>query len=312
MTNNVGILTFFAENDLEGQITSLGVRTVLAASLALIVLTILAAVLKNRAPKLKLPLFLTMAITVIGTTVLLFASTVYLNMKSESGGPVHWHSGIEFWACGAELNLRDPHGLLSNKIGTSTYHEHDDKFIHLEGVVVRKAHDASLEKFMSVTGGYINENGIGIPLNDGGEGWFAEGDMTDGDIQRPENYSLATGGGEWITPSEDGPVLNLRNGRGCGGDSEPAEVQAFVYRFNEESDTYVQEKLDNPADYVMREESILGPPSDCVIIEYNTRRETTDKLCEQYGVKDAARCTEFGVKEYDPELCNIREVGREL
>lgn len=301
----------FAAVDLEQQITSLGIRTTLIASASLIVLTILAALLKDRVPKLKLPLFLAMALMMVGTTVVLFGSTIYLNMKAESGGPVHWHTDIEFWACGAELELRDPHGLLSNKIGTSTYHEHNDKRIHLEGVVVKKSEDASLEKFMRVTDGYISGSGIGIPLNDNSDEWFVSGESIDGDQQDTSKFPLAGEANEWIIDGKDGPVANLVNGKACPGGDKPAEVQAFVYRFNEGSETYVQEKLADPGEYIMRDESLV-PPGDCVIIEYGAVRETTDKLCEQYGVRDAVRCVEFGVKEYNPAVCNIREVGRQL
>lgn len=297
-------MLFLASADLEHQITSLAIRAVFIAAVSLIVLTILAVLTKDRAPKLKLPIFIMMATAMVGTTLFLMGSTVYLNMKSESGGPVHWHTDIEFWACGAELELRDPTGFLSNKIGSSTYHEHNDKRIHLEGVVVRKSYDASLEKFMEVTGGYVNSTGIAVPLNSEQNEWFAQGEKIDGDATRPENIDLT----DFVTYDGEGmPVAELKNGRGCGDSSEPAEVQAFVYRFNKGDNTYIQEKLDDPARYIMRDESVV-PPGDCLIVEYNTPRDTTDKLCEQFGVRDATRCTEFGVKEYNPELCNIREI----
>lgn len=302
--------------DLEQQITSLGIKTVMYASLILGVTTLLAILLKKK-KALKLPLFLVMALTLIGTTLLLFGSTIYLNIKSESGGPVHWHTDVEFWACGAELELRDPHGLLSNKIGTSTYHEHDDKRIHLEGVVVRKAEDASLEKFMRVSGGYLADDRIGVPLNklpsdtaivDASSYWLAtdKNDKLDGDQQRPENFLMATSNHEWIQESKDGPVLALTNGNGCGG--QAAEVQAFLYTYNEDDDTYSQRKLGSPMDYIMRDEPVV-PPGDCLIIEYDQPKERTAKLCKQYGVRDSKRCVEFGVKAYDPGVCNIREVS---
>lgn len=291
---------YIAQADLEQQIARLGLKTVLWASLIMAVLTIAALLLKkNKAAKL--PLFVMMAATLIGSTVLLFGSTIYLNVKSESGGPVHWHTDIEFWACGSELELRDPRGLFSNKIGTATYHEHNDKRIHLEGVVVRKKEDASLRKFMDVIGGYIGQDRIGIPLNEDSRQWFATGDKVDGDIQSTDNVEQLKNS---VQPSKDGPVMELINGQRCG--SEPAELQAFVYTFDKKTKTYTQRKLDNPAEYVMREESVV-PPGDCVIVEFEPYKDRTDRLCQQYGIRDAKRCVEFGVEEYNPELCNIRD-----
>src|SRR5690606_17883313 len=158
-------------------------------------------------------------------------------------------------------------------------------------------------KFMRVTGGYLADDRIGIPLNKDSDNWFAlaKNDKLDGDKQYPENFSLATGGGEWIEQTDKGPVLGLRNGnRSSGRDEAPAEVQVFVYRYNKENDTYSQTKLTKPTDYLMRDEAIV-PPGDCVIVEYDQPKERTDKLCQQYGVRDSKRCVEFGVKSYDPE-----------
>ncbi|MDZ7786387.1 MAG: hypothetical protein U5L95_04680 [Candidatus Saccharibacteria bacterium] len=307
------MIELLASADLEHQISGLALRTVGISAVALIVLTI-AAVLNNKAPEkirkyAKLPLFIGMAGIMAGSTLLLTGSTVYLNVKSESGGPVHWHSGIEFWACGSEVNLRDPDGLLSNKVGSPTYHEHNDKYIHLEGVVVNKSYDASLEKFMDVTGGYITPSSIGIPLSEDEAAWPTTGDQLDGDEDKRQLERVASA--DRIGQSADGnrPVLQLQNGDTCP-DGTPGEIQVFVYRVNEEDETYTQEKLEDPGSYIMRDESTLGPPSDCVIVEFGPAKAATDKLCEQHGVEHIERCRDYGVSEFNPDLCKFREVNQ--
>jgi hypothetical protein len=57
----------------------------------------------------------------------------------------------------------------------------------------------------------------------------------------------------------------------------------------------------------MREESIV-PPGDCLIVEFAMPKKSTDRLCQQYGVRDVDRCTEFGVSEFNPELCNLKQL----
>ena len=146
---------YVPQEDLENTIAELATSTVTIAAVSLIILTILAMLLSNRFEKLKMPLFVLMVVAMAGSSVTLVGSTVYLNTKADSGGPVHWHADAEFWACGNELELRDPTGFLSNKIGTATLHEHDDHRIHLEGVVVDEEIDATLGKFMHVSGGAI-------------------------------------------------------------------------------------------------------------------------------------------------------------
>ena len=295
------MISYFA--DLEQQVTSLGVKTVVYATIILVIATVVAALMKDKAPKLKLPLFLLMAITLVGSTLLLMGSTIYLNTKAESKGPVHWHTEVEFWACGTELELRNPHGVLSNKIGTATFHEHNDKHFHLEGVVVRKSEDASLEKFMRVTKGYLQPDAIGVPLNEAEPEWYVKDDQLDGDQQSQAAVEqLKT----YVKDSPEGPVMDLVTGKKCGDDR--AELQVFVYKFDKTNNTYHQEKLADPTKYVMSEEPSLGPPSDCIVVEFDKPKDRTDKLCEQYGVKDAKRCTEFGVKQYDPGQCYIKEV----
>lgn len=294
------------ELDLELQIASQSKQIILIACILLVVLIILSILLRDRVPKLKPWLFGALSATLIIPTLFLVASTIYINVKSESKGPVHWHAGIEFWACGTELDLRNPSGLLSNKIGTSTYHEHDDKFIHLEGVVMRREHDASLGKFMGVTGGYITPQTIGIPLTNEKDKWFVTGDKLDGD---PQGTTFSADSLEtYISHAEDGPVATFTSGESAC-DGQPGEVQVFAYTFDKEANTYRQEKITDPASYVIRDESSLGPPSDCLIVEFDIAKDRTDKLCEQYGVRDKSRCIDFGVKpENKAAVCDIEEV----
>lgn len=290
--------------DLEHHIASLSRNVIIWAAIVLILLVLLSVLFRDRVPRLKPWLFGAIASTLILPTIFLIVSTIYLNVKSESGGPVHWHAEVEFWACDTELELRDPSKFLSNKIGTNTYHEHDDKHIHLEGVVVRKSTDASLGKFLRVVDGSLSKTGIDVPLNEDSSTWLAQGDKRDGDRQGTLTQSQLEA--EFITHSPEGPVASLKNGKQCQG--QPAELQTFVYTYNKKEDTYYQRKLEDPASYTIRDESSLGPPSDCVIFEFGPKKDRTDKLCEQYGIRDVVRCEEFGVKKRTPELCSIREV----
>ncbi len=289
--------------DLEQQVTSLALKTVAYASLVMVVCVLLAALLKHRGNRVKIPLFAVMATTLVGSALLLFGSTIYLNTKAESKGPVHWHADIEFWACGSEVELRNPHGTLSNKIGTATYHEHNDKRIHLEGVVVKKSEDASLGKFMRVTDGFLQDDAIAIPLNDDQAEWFVSGDQIDGDKQSFANAEQLK---RYVKQADKGPVMQLTSSQSCG--DQRGELQVFVYSYNKQDKTYKQTKLGRPTDYVMRDESVV-PPGDCVIVEFDKSKPKTDKLCRQYGVRDSSRCVDFGVKKHDPELCNIRETN---
>lgn len=281
--------------DLESSLGSWGVRTVAVASILIVGLLLYSARQKRMKNKKKKALFGSITGVIVLTTVFLFATTIYINSISDSRGPVHWHTDIEFWACGTEVELRDPKGALSNKIGSPTYHEHNDKRIHLEGVVVKKEYDASLEKFMDVTGGEISTERLIIPTNQVFEENEPDGDAVSGPLDAKQYHKELNSG--W--------VIDVSNGQTCG--DEPAEVQAFVYTYNKDNDTYSQTKLADPARYIMRDESVV-PPGDCVIVEFAPPMEKTDKLCLQFGIRDNARCEAYSGGVHNDKLCTIYEV----
>ncbi len=285
--------------DLEEDIRHLTIRVVLVSAISLTILVLAAAITKNKFDHLRLPLFSLIAFVVIVATSVMFGSTVYLNMKSDSGGPVHWHADFEIWACGVQLELRNPSGFLSNKIGTPTLHEHDDQRIHLEGVVVDEKVDASLGKFMRVIGGSLSNSNVIVPLADE----ILE-DEVDGDKVDPRGQELIN---QYIRSDSFGKKIFIaEKGNTCDG--EYSEPQTYVYRYNGDNKTYSQTKLSDHAAYVIRDESVV-PPGDCIIIEFGPVRDTTDKLCRQYGVRDIDRCVEFGVEEFTPKLCELRQVS---
>lgn len=297
--------------DLEHQITSFALDTVMYSAVALVILVVIAAFIRNRVPALKMPVFVLMSLVMAGSAVALIGSTVYLNVKSESGGPIHWHADIEYWTCGNQLELRNPTGFLSNKIGTSVLHEHDDQRIHLEGVAVDKSQDASIGKFMHVVGGIITDDNLIVPLNEDGNTFE---DEVDGDGRNDLHPELVE---PYIfTDPEQGRVAAFQTGGSCG--DQEAEVQTFVYRYNDD-DTYEQFKLDKTEtlamfgigevdDYAINENPNV-PPGDCVIFEFDVPKEKTDKLCQQYGVRDIERCEEFGVEPDQREICTSRQVN---
>jgi len=294
----MGIFPLFASaGTLEADIRTLGIRVVLVSSVALLLLVFIAGLAKNKSPKLRLPLFLLIAFTIVVSTVTLFGSTIYLNTKSESGGPVHWHADFEAWACGVQLELRNPSGFLSNKIGNPTLHEHNDQRIHLEGVVVKKATDATLGHFMNVVGGSISSEMISFPLADG----IIE-DEVDGD--EPDSSGHAAIDGLITTDALGKKSFVGSKGETCAG--QEAEPQVFVYKFNESDKTYAQTKLKTPSSYVIRDESVV-PPADCIIMEFAPTKPKTERLCEQYGIRDKTRCAEFGVSGWALKDCDIEE-----
>jgi hypothetical protein len=227
-------------SNLEEVIAHNSFNAVIIATALLAILTTLSLGIKKQGPSLKKFLFWTISAVTMIATLFLAVSTVYLNVVSSSGGPVHWHTDIEIFNCGNEVNIKDPKGL-SNKIGSPTLHEHNDKRIHLEGVVVEEQ-DASLGKFFHVIGGKISDSSLTVPTNEGN--------------------------------------ITLNSGSSCP-DGQEAELQVFAFKV--EGKNYTQEKLANPAEYVISPESGV-PPGDCIIFELDKPKDRTDELCLSFEV----------------------------
>lgn len=301
------MITSFGAEDLETFIANLSVTVVVVGSLLVLLLVAIAAAIgksrKKKTQALKLPIFVAIVVVVLGTTLTISGGTVYLNVKSATGGPVHWHADFEIWACGNEVELRDPTGFLSNKIGTATYHEHNDKRIHVEGVPIDLPHDYSLGKFFNVVGGGITNDSLVVPLNDNGKYFEDHHEETDGDgnpTPTPEQLD------PFIKTEAKGKVASFVSGESCGG--QAAQLQVFAYKFDGATKTYKQTKVQDVPNYMPAHESQV-PNGDCVIVEFAPAKDRTDKLCKQYGVRDADRCEAFGVQAKDRErVCDIKEI----
>jgi len=285
--------------DLERTISDLSFQSVGIGSLIIFSAIIIALFTKDKWPKLNFPLFAIIAGTTLLATMTLIVSTIYLNTKSYQGGPVHWHADIEYWACGNQMEIRDPTGTLSNKIGTPTLHEHDDQRIHLEGVPISE-YDASLQKFQGVIGGKLTPTELELPLNGNASDYFE--DFIDGDGPTSTNPAAVR---PYITDVADGALLSMVNGNKCGN-SDQTELQVFRFRLGA-NNTYVQQKMDVSKDIIIRGESEV-PAGDCYIVEFDKVKDYTDKLCEQYGVRDQKRCEEFGVKADQRDVCKLSDV----
>ena len=93
--------------------------------------------------------------------------------------------------------------------------------------------------------------------------------------------------GSLIFPTNDGEVA-MENGAICNG--VPGSLQVFV--FKTQGNTFYQNKLTDPANYVLSSHSKV-PPGDCIIIEFDRPKDKTDKLCTSYQVaKEKGELTE--------------------
>jgi len=149
---------------LEEFLKQTAVISIIVAGAVALFCVFLAIFFKSAGNTLKKILFASIAIPVVLASLYLAGGTVYLNLNSTTGGPVHWHADFEIWACGQKIDLVNPTGL-SNRVGTPTFHEHGDNRIHVEGVV-KNLEDVSLGNFFKSIGGQISQDHFEIPTNE--------------------------------------------------------------------------------------------------------------------------------------------------
>lgn len=165
----------------------------IGGTVILLLLSFVAYLIKKQNEAVKIILFSLIIGVVVLNTLYLAGATIYKNQRSLSQGPVHWHADIEVWNCGQEVNLKDPVGW-SNKIGTPLVHEHNDKKIHVEGVIMDREQE-SLGHFFEVIGGKLNARELVVPTNDG-ELRLNHGDLCNGQPGMVQVFLFKTNGTE--------------------------------------------------------------------------------------------------------------------
>ncbi len=144
------------------------VTSILYSIVILVVIVCVSFIFGKRLTNLhKKILFIIIVVSVLFSTAYVTASTVYINMISESGGPIHWHADIEIWACGEKVLLEEPEGF-DNKVGTGTLHHHNEGKdlngtyrIHVEGVLV-KLSEGDLEHYFEAINGELTETSLSV------------------------------------------------------------------------------------------------------------------------------------------------------
>ncbi len=232
-------------NTLEHFFSSSSILIAYSAGIFIIFAVCIGILVKQKSDTLKKVLFGALLVAIALPTLYFIGSTVYLNTISETKGPVHWHADFEIYACGQQITLAPPQSRFSNKVGTPTFHHHNDNRVHLEGVGVN-LYDFSLSSFFSTIGGEFTDTSFRIPTSTG--------------------------------------TKELRNGDLCQN-KQAGTWQVFLYTLDSAHTTiFKQRKLAIYTDYILSPQEKI-PPGDCIIIEFDTLKEKTEHLCTAYKVE---------------------------
>ncbi|MBI2208235.1 hypothetical protein HYU50_01965 [Candidatus Woesearchaeota archaeon] len=218
-------------------------KYMIIASVISLLFIIISLYIREKSEKVKWILFLAIIIPVIASTAYLAYSTVYLNLVSETQGPVHWHADYEVWVCDEKAELVKPKGI-SNRIGSPLFHDHGDSRIHVEGVVA-DTRNVDLHSFFQTVGGDLDADILEIP--------------------------------------KENEVVKVKNGDLCNGEEAKLQafVYKVINADNAKSWIFEQEKIGNFPKYILSPYSNV-PPGDCIIIEFGPESEKTGHICATY------------------------------
>ncbi len=222
---------------------STSIKYIEIASFISVFLIIVSLYTKDKNEKTKWLLFLGVVIPIAASTAYLAYSTVYLNLVSETQGPVHWHADYEIWVCGKQIELVKPKGL-SNRIGSPLFHDHGDNRIHVEGVVA-DTRNVDLHSFFETVSSNLDKNVLEIPT--------------------------------------ENEVVKVKNGDSCNGEEAKLQafVYKVINPDNAKSWIFRQKKIGNFPEYILSPYSNV-PPGDCIIIEFSPEKEKTGHICPTY------------------------------
>jgi len=231
--------------DIGEYIKSTSTNSIIIVALISGILIIFSIIHKEKTEKVKWMLFLGISIPVLLVTFYSAGSTIYLNVISETKGPVHWHADFEIWNCREKLDLISPKGL-SNRIGSPLFHEHGDNRIHVEGVIT-DTENVDLHSFFETVGGYLDDARLSIPT--------------------------------------DQNIINIKDGDLCNGNLGKLQVFLYKIKNPEANRNWIfeQQKLDDFEDYILSPYTTI-PPGDCIIIEFDAEKGRTEQICETYKV----------------------------
>src|SRR5665811_69854 len=93
------IESLYVENSgLDDDIAGASRHIVGVSILVLFILMAIAILARDKSEKMKFVLFTMMTTVMVGSTLILATSTIYLNTNSDSNGLTNRQAGIEFWA----------------------------------------------------------------------------------------------------------------------------------------------------------------------------------------------------------------------
>ncbi len=243
------------------------------------------------------------AVSLVVTTVLLL-STSLLQIQSGTAGAAHTQAEIEFWVCGTEISP------LTHNLSNDRRFSQGAKRVYLSGFTPADDEAGSLRGYVAALGGELQDESLRLPLAAQDDEWTMPEQLRDGDPQGDldtrfmQRYMIRQN-----TGSPDESFIDITSGQRCPRSTE-TELQVFVYSADPDSNSYQQQKLDNPSQYRFTAGQPV-PPGDCVIVEFDESKDRTDKLCPGYGMRDSQRCLTFGVQQLDDGYCSYEQVDPE-
>lgn len=258
-------------SSLSNRLTDINLEILLIAGGLLIFLGLVSELLVNRKQKTKFFLFTSMSLVVGLPSLFLWGSSLFLNVFSDSGGKVSWRAGLEVWACGIHIKPKPQPTWV------------DGSTLVFEDIYFNLSKELSLTNVLANNGAKIGGGNLRLAVDQNAINQLG-----------PQERSLID---DKLSLVDGQLEINLRSGQNC--QQIPSELQIFVYQADENGQGYQQTKLtpgvkinqpisrletearelSQEQDYVYTPAESM-PPGDCLIIELDVPKESTNKVCK--------------------------------
>ena len=250
------------------------VRVMIGSILAVFVLMWVASYAHHRYHFTKKAFYGVLATIVASTTTVLLIININLLAASSSNSIERRSGHIVFDICKQQVPIRSGQ-LFSDSVGNGRQKIFENNRIEYNGYVTDVPADLSLGAFIQAAGGTLSSNVLTLPYSKEVESELAGSAIL-------AQFSRTNPMGE--------RYLELQSGTSC--DVYPSMLSVFVYRYNESTDSYTQERLSQPDRYVLSPQSIEN--GDCIVVIFGDPSEKTTLRCGDYP--DADKITPAGVR----------------
>jgi uncharacterized membrane protein len=243
-------------------ISSYSVRILLGAIVLIALVLVFASYLHHRYHFTKKAFFTIIATISVGTMTALLVSHALLISSTQNATVERRSARMVINVCDQQVPISSDQPLLAS-VGNGRQRVTENGRLEYLGYTIDPIEDVSIGSFFTAMGAGINANMMTIPYPREVEQSLAD------------SVTLA----QFIRSNPLGEqYLELQSGNSCT--VYPSMISVYVYRYDEATSMFTQQRLVQPETYVISDQP--EDRTDCIVVTFGNPSERTDLRCGDY------------------------------